>query len=309
MRIVFMGTPDFAVPCLDALIKSEHEVVGVFTQPDKPKGRKQVLTPPPVKELALENGIEVFQPSTMRDGTAFELIKKLNPQLIAVVAFGQILPKEILEYPQYGCINIHGSVLPKYRGAAPIQQAVLDGEKESGVTSMLMDEGLDTGDILKIVKTPIDINETSGELFDRLSVMGAQLLLDTVADADNWDNIRTKQDDSKSCYAHMLKKDMCAIDWNKSAFEVHNQIRGLSPWPVATTTFDGKTLKIHQSRLSDEKGTQAGSVKNEKGNPLVVCGDGLCVELCQVQYEGGKRMAAADFFRGHHLTKGEKPFN
>ncbi|MCR4925129.1 MAG: methionyl-tRNA formyltransferase [Clostridiales bacterium] len=308
MNIVFMGTPDFAVPCLDALIKSEHKVIGVFTQPDKPKGRKQILTPPPVKELALQNGIEVYQPSSMRTGEAFDIIKKLNPDLIVVVAFGQILPKEILEFPKYKCINVHGSVLPKYRGAAPIQQAVLDGEKESGVTTMLMDEGLDTGDILKIKKTDIGIDETAGELFDRLSLMGAELMLETIADADKWNEIRIKQDDSKSCYAHMLDKSMCKIDWNNSAISVHNQIRGLSPWPVANCIFEGKTLKIHKARLSDEKGSTAGVVVSTEKNPVVSCGDSNCIELVEVQYEGGKRMKAEDFFRGHKLNKGEKVF-
>lgn len=307
MRIVFMGTPDFAVPCLQALIESEHEVLGVFTQPDKPQGRKQTLTPPPVKELALKNGIEVYQPQSMKDGEALDIIKRLSPELIVVVAFGRILPKEILEYPKYKCINIHGSILPRYRGAAPIQFAVLNGDGESGVTAMLMSEGLDEGDILKIAKTPVGVNETSGELFDTLSVLGAQLLLETISQADNWDNIRAKQNEAEATFTHRLDKSMSKIDWNKSALEIHNQIRGLSPWPVASTVFEGKTLKIHRAALSDKKGSAAGTVESAGDNIIIACGGGS-IELLEVQYEGGKRMTAQSFFRGHPLKAGEKIF-
>ena len=297
MRIVFMGTPDFAVPCLAELLEAGHQVCGVFTQPDKPKGRKMVLTPPPVKELALEKGLPVYQPAKMRDGEALGILQELRPELIVVVAYGKILPKEILTLPPKGCVNVHGSLLPKYRGAAPIQWSVINGEKETGVTTMLMDEGLDTGDMLLRDTVKIGENETAGELFDRLAPIGAQLLLKTLEGLEQGSIAPQKQNDQESTYASMLDKNLSAVNWNKSSREVHNLIRGLTPWPTAYTVLEGKKLKLFGSSVSAAKGG-AGEIVSL--NPFLVgCGDGVCVRIDQVQLEGKKRMGAADFFRGH----------
>lgn len=305
MKIVYMGTPDFAVNPLNALIENGYEVVGVFTQPDKPVGRKAILTPPPVKVVAENAGIPVFQPNTLKDGAGVKILEELNPDIVVVVAYGKILPSDFLHFPKYGCINIHGSVLPKYRGAAPIQRCVLDGEKFAGVTSMQMDEGLDTGDMLLVEKTEIGENETSGELFDRLAVMGADLLIKTLIAIENNDIHPVKQDDSQSTYASMLDKTMCNIDWNAPAAVVHNTIRGLDPWPVALTTLGGKKLKLFGSSLAGEEGEgKPGEIKLTKNSFSVFCGDGKCVTINEVQYEGKKRMKALDFFRGYHLEEG-----
>ena len=305
MKIVFMGTPDFAVGCLKRLYEDGHDIAGVFTQPDKPKGRKQILTAPPVKEEAQRLGLTVYQPNSMRDGTAMKIIEELNPDLIAVVAFGKILPKEILDFPKYGCINVHGSLLPKYRGAAPIQWSVINGDAETGVTTMYMDEGIDTGDMLMTSKTPIGINETAGEVFDRLADMGAELLSRTVKAAAEGTLIKTPQEHDKSTYASILTKKMCPIDWNKSALTVHNLVRGLQPWPVATSVFKDKVLKIHETRLSDKIGGKPGEILKNGDEIFVACGDGKCVELMQVQLEGKKRMSAEEFFRGHPIKNGD----
>lgn len=305
MRIVFMGTPEFAVPCLERLIQDGHSIAGVFTQPDKPKGRGYAMTPPPVKVCAQQHGAEVFQPLSMKDGTAFEILKRLEPQLIVVVAFGKILPKEILELPEYGCINVHGSLLPKYRGAAPIQWSVLNGDKTTGITTMYMDVGLDTGDMLLKSETEIGENETSGELHDRMAVMGAELLSKTIGELEAGRLIRTKQDDSQSCYAPMLDKSMCSIDWNDSAEKVHNKVRGLSPWPVASAVLNGKKVKIHKTLV------EKGKTKGEPGeilslDPFVVaCREGA-VEILELQLEGKKRMKSKDFLMGHRLSPGDK---
>ena len=305
MKIVYMGTPDFAVLPLKALIEKGYEVVGVFTQPDKPVGRKAILTPPPVKVLALENNIPVFQPASLKNGEGVKLLEELKPDLAVVVAYGKILPKDFLEYPQYGCINIHGSLLPKYRGAAPIQRCVLDGEKYAGVTSMQMDEGLDTGDMLLKTVTEIGANETAGELFDRLAVMGADLLIETLIALENGELKPEKQDDSLSNYAAMLDKTMSPVDWSKPASQVHNHIRGLDPWPVALTVLEGKNLKLFGSELALNEGKgKPGEVKVTKKGLFVYCGDGNAVFIKDVQYEGKKRMASADFFRGHPVADG-----
>ena len=305
MRVVYMGTPDFAVNPLNALIENGYEVVGVFTQPDKPVGRKAILTPPPVKVVAENAGIPVYQPNTLKNGAGVEILKELKPDIVIVVAYGKILPADFLEFPQYGCINIHGSILPKYRGAAPIQRCVLDGEKYAGVTSMQMDEGLDTGDMLLVEKTEIGENETSGELFDRLAVMGADLLVKTLKAVENGDLHPEKQDDSQSTYASMLDKSMCNIDWTAPASTVHNMIRGLDPWPVAQTLLGDKKLKLFGSCLGVEQGAgKPGEIKLTKNNFSVFCGDGKAVTISEVQYEGKKRMKALDFFRGYHLEEG-----
>lgn len=304
MRVVFMGTPEFAVPCLQKLIDCGHEVTGVFTQPDKPQGRKMILTPPPVKVLAAENGIKVYQPVKMRDGTALEMLKEADPELVIVVAYGKILPKEILEYPKYGCINIHASLLPKLRGAAPIQWSIINGFEKTGVTSMQMDEGLDTGDMLIKGEIEIGANETAGELHDRLSVLGADILEKTIDALEKGKLEPQKQNHDEFTYASMLSKELSPIDWTMTATEVHNKIRGLSPWPSANAKLSGKTVKIHKSVLADEKGSRAGEIVVCDKRLVVCCGDNNCIEILTLQAEGKKAMSAADFLRGNVLEKG-----
>lgn len=305
MRVVYMGTPDFAVKPLEALISNNYEVVGVFTQPDKPVGRKAVLTPPPVKVVAENNNIPVFQPDSLKNGEGVKILETLKPDVVIVVAYGKILPKDFLAFAKYGCINIHGSILPEYRGAAPIQWSVLDGKEFAGVTSMQMNEGLDTGDILLVEKTKIQENETSGDLYERLTVLGADVLLKTLEAIKNNSLNPQKQDDSKSSYAKMLDKSLSKIDWNLSAQEVHNKIRGLDPWPVALTRFDGKNLKLFRSRLlNEEYNKSAGIVIKSKDGIVVVCGDKKAVLITEVQLEGKKRMSASDFSRGANLSEG-----
>lgn len=305
MKIVYMGTPDFAVLPLKSLIDKGYDVAGVFTQPDKPVGRKAILTPPPVKRLALENNIPVFQPNSLKNGEGVKILEELKPDVVIVVAYGKILPKDFLDYPKYGCINIHGSLLPKYRGAAPIQRCVLDGEKYAGVTSMQMDVGLDTGDMLLKTVTEIGENETAGELFDRLAVIGADLLIETLVALGKGELKPEKQNEAESTYAAMLDKTMSPVDWSKTALEVHNHIRGLDPWPVAQTVLEGKNLKLFGSELVKNEGSGLpGSVKITKKGLLVYCGDGNPVFIKEVQYEGKKRMSASDFFRGHPVADG-----
>ena len=304
MRIVYMGTPDFAVPALEKLAQSpDYTVAAVFTQPDKPKGRKMVMTPPDVKVCAEKLGIPVFQPSSMRSEEAYNSLKELNPDVIVVAAYGQILPKAVLDLPKFGCVNIHGSLLPKYRGAAPIQQSVLDGEKVTGVTTMLMDVGLDTGDILLKAETEIGENETAGELFDRLAVLGGELIVETLDKLKKGEITPQKQDESLATHTSKISKELCPIDFNKSAFEVHNKVRGLNPWPVAVTEIAGKTIKVYSSRVSDMSGA-AGTILSLK--PFVVaCGD-KSVELIEIQPQGKKRMTAQAFLAGHKLNIGDK---
>ena len=306
MKVVFMGTPEFAVPCLQKLIDCGHEITGVFTQPDKPQGRKMIMTPPPVKELAVANGLTVYQPVKMRDGTAFEMLKEADPDLVIVVAYGKILPKEILEFPKYGCINIHASLLPKLRGAAPIQWSVINGFEKTGVTSMQMDEGLDTGDMLIKGEIEIGENDTAGDMHDRLSLLGAQILEDTIDALVKGELKPEKQNHDEFTYAPMLSKELSPIDWNLPARDVHNKIRGLSPWPSATAMLGGRKVKIHKSVLVPETGTSAGEIV-ENGKRLVVsCGDGKCVEILTIQAEGKKAMSAADFMRGNAVNIGDK---
>jgi len=305
MRIIFMGTPDFAVPCLEALIHSENEVVGVFTQPDKPKGRGYELTPPPVKVCANEHNIPVFQPISMRNGEALDIINSLNAELIIVVAYGKILPKEILESVKYGCINIHASLLPKLRGAAPIQWSILNGETETGVTSMQMDVGLDTGDMLIKKKIAIDDNITAEELFEELSQLGAQVLIETIDALKNNYLHPEKQDDILSSYAPIITKQLCTIDFSKSALDIHNKIRGLYSWPIATTTINGKKFKIHKSRILEESFTgNPGEIVDNNNRLVILCGDGKCVEILEIQAEGKKKMDTQSFLRGQRIEKG-----
>ncbi len=303
MNIVFMGTPDFAVPALEKLAGSRHTVTAVFTMPDKPRGRKMIMTPPDVKVCAQKLDIPVYQPINLRGEDTQEKIKELAPDAIVVAAYGNILPQAVLDIPKYGCINIHGSILPKYRGAAPIQQAVLNGDKITGVTTMLMDAGLDTGDILQVSKTEIGENETSGELFDRLAQMGGELILKTLDALEKGEITPQKQDESLATHTSKIDKSYCPIDFTKTAFQVHNQIRGLNPWPVATTRINGKSVKIYSSRLCEKSG-ESGTILSL--NPLVAaCGEGS-IEILELQPEGKKRMTAAAFVAGHKLKVGEK---
>lgn len=305
MKIVFMGTPDFAVPCLKVLVENGHEIPAVFTQPDRPKGRGYKMIPPPVKKCAEEYSIPVFQPLSLRKGEDAEksmtALREISPELIIVVAYGQILPKEVLELPKYGCINIHASLLPEYRGAAPIQRCILDGKTRTGVTSMMMEEGLDTGDMLIKKELEIGKNETASELHDRLSEMGAEVLLETVKAVENGSLSPVKQDDSLSTYAKMITKDMSALDFSKPAEEIHNIIRGITGF----TILDGKRLKVYRSRVMGESVNEYGTVE-DPNNFTVVCGDGKCVEFTEVQYEGSKRMSTENFLRGRKLVKGQK---
>lgn len=302
MKILFMGTPDFASRALQELYDRNYNVIGVFTQPDKPKNRGMKLEESPVKKLAVAHGTPVYQPAKVRDGEAMKIIEELAPDIIAVVAYGKILPKEILDYPKYGCINIHGSLLPKYRGAAPIQWSVLNGDKVTGVTSMYMAEGMDTGDIILTKETEILPDETSGELFDRLSVLGAELLCETIDAAEAGSIVRIPQNEAEATYASMIDKTMCPIDWNKTAWEILNQIRGLDPWPVATAEFEGQKYKVFKAvKYSDDtKNSPVGTIIPNKEGVEVVCGDGTLL-ITQLQPPGKRRMAAADFLRGHKL--------
>ena len=304
MRVVFMGTPDFAVDCLDILVENGHDVVGVFSQPDKPQGRKQIMTPPAVKARALELGLDVYQPVSFKDGEAAELLEKLAPELIVVVAYGKLIPQRVLDIPKYGCINVHASLLPKLRGAAPIQWSVINGEKETGVTTMQLDAGLDTGDILLVKKTEIEPNETSGELFDRLKVLGAELLIETINAILDGTLNPIKQDDSQSTYASMLDKKLSPVDWTKTAQQVHDHIRGLEPWPVATTVINEKIVKLYGSRLAGTYNKQAGEVVKADNELVVCCGDGNAVSITQIQAQGKNKLNAADFLRGFKIEKG-----
>ncbi len=299
-----MGTPDFAVPCLQKLIDSDNEITAVFTQPDKKVGRKQILTSPPVKVLAEENNITVYQPNTMKSEETINLIKDINPDIIVVVAYGKILPKVILDIPGFGCINVHASLLPKYRGAAPIQWAVLNGDTETGVAVQQMNEGIDTGDLLLVKKTKIDINETSAELFDRLSLLGADALDKTINMIENDSVKRTPQPDGDFGYAKMISREMSPIDWNKSAFEIHNQVRGLQTWPCADTVINGKKVKIHKTLLSELKGNSTGKIMNNKGVLTVTCGDGKCLDIVEIQPDGKKRMDIKSFLAGNTIEIG-----
>lgn len=306
MKIVFMGTPDFAVPCLRNLAESEYEIAAVFTQPDKPKGRGYKMIPTPVKSASLEYDIPVYQPLSLRKGddasNALEMLREINPDLIVVVAYGQILPKEILELPKYGCINIHASLLPSYRGAAPIQWSVINGEKLTGVTSMLMAEGLDTGDMLLKRETEIGENETASSLHDRLSIIGAELLIDTIKGIEEGSIIPEVQDDSLSSYASRITKDMSELDFSKSAKELHNIIRGITGF----TALEGKRLKVYDSRItkiSNAEIFENGTV-TDTNEFIVKCGDGMGLKFYEIQPEGKKRMKTEDYLRGKKVDPG-----
>ena len=303
MNIVFMGTPDFAAVSLERLISDgRFNISAVYTQPDKPAGRKKILTPPDVKVLAQKHGLNVHQPNTLKTEDVINELRALKPDVIAVIAYGKILPKAVLDIPKYGCINIHGSLLPKYRGAAPIQRAVIDGEKVTGVTSMLLDEGVDTGDMLFKEETQIMPNETAGELFDRLALMGADLLIKTLEALQTGEIERTPQEHSNASYAAMLSKDEIIIDCNMPAQAVHDKVRGMNPWPVAAALYGGKKIKIYKTLLVDKKG-KPGEVLSVKP-AVVACGSGA-VQLIEVQPESKNKMSGEDFFRGQRMTVGD----
>ena len=301
MRVVFMGTPDIAATCLKKILADGFEVVGVYTQPDRPKGRGMKLVASPVKEVALAAGIPVLQPENFREEETVEALRELKPDICAVVAYGRILPQKVLDVPTFGCINIHASVLPKYRGSAPYQWAVLDGLPETGVTAMYLCREMDAGDIIDVSKTPIGENETAGELLDRLAVLGAELLSKTLSRFEKEGKVPgVPQNPDAVSYAPMLDKTMCPIDWNKTAQQVHNHVRGLHPWPVATMVLQGKTFKVHDTRVVSGSGTPGQILGLTKTGLVIACGEGA-VEITSLQAEGGKRMAAPDYFRGHPL--------
>ena len=306
MRILFMGTPDFAVPSLEALIGAGHEICGVFTQPDKPKNRGMKLQAPPVKECALTHDIPVYQPTKLRDGTALALIQELAPELIVVAAYGRILPDDILAAPPKGCINVHSSLLPNYRGAAPINWAVLNGDRETGVTIMHMAHDLDAGDIISQAATPIDQDETVVTLHDRLAELGGKLLAETVAQIDAGTATRIPQDHEKATLAPMLSRELSPMDWSRPARALHNQVRGLIPWPAAVTTLGDKRCKVFKTVVSEEQTSAApGTVLLAgKDGLAVACGEGTVLRIEELQPDGGKRMRAADYLRGHPIEAG-----
>lgn len=303
MRIVFMGTPDFAAASLKKLIDEKFDVVGVFTQPDKPKGRGMEMSFSPVKELALENSLPVFQPLKMRDGTALEAVKSLAPDILVVVAYGRILPDDILAVPKYGAINVHGSLLPKYRGAAPIQWAVLNGDKVTGVSTMYLAHDMDTGDIIYTSETEIGEFETSGELFDRLKDLGAELLVKTLRDIESGAAPRTPQNHNEASYVTMLDKSLSPIDWTKDAHGVIKWIYGMQPWPTATAEIDGTVYKIFSAAYTDRHTDKVPGavVSTGKSGIEIACGNGETVMITELQAPGKKRMNAADFLRGHSI--------
>ena len=307
MKILFMGTPDFALFSLKAIHESAHSVIGVVTQPDKPKGRGYTLTPPPVKVYALEQGLPVYQPNTLRGEEFEDLLSELDPDIIVVVAYGKILPKNVLDYPKYGCVNVHGSLLPEYRGAAPMQRAIIDGKSETGITTMYMAEGLDTGDMLLKQTVAIEENDNFEDIHDKLGNCGADLILKTLDALDNGTATRIPQDDTLSTYAAKITKDDCIIDFSLDAQTIHNQIRGLSPIPLAFThTPDGKMLKIVESRICtiEQNSAIAGQVISLDDGIAVACGKG-CIRITKVLPEGKSRMNANDFIRGRKVSVGD----
>ena len=320
MRIVFMGTPDFSVPALKALVEAGHQVIAVVTQPDKPKGRGKEVQMTPVKIQAMEYGIPVYQPAKVREASFVEVLQGMEADVYVVIAFGQLLPKAVLELPKYGCINIHASLLPKYRGAAPIQWCVIDGERETGITTMMMDVGLDTGDMLEQTVIPIEEKETGGSLHDKLSLAGGALILSTLKKLEEGTLVRTPQTDEGTCYAKMLTKSLGDIDWNQSAVSIERLIRGLNPWPSAYTLWNGKTIKIwsadvttgreaaaflSESGVPSETGITPGTVVCSDKHSLVVCtGDGL-LSVRELQMEGKKRMDTPAFLRGYPIPEGD----
>ena len=300
MRILFMGTPEFAVASLKRLVEDGHQVCGVFTQPDKPKNRGHKMAFSPVKEYALTVGIPVYQPLKMRDGAALDIVRELAPELIVVAAYGKLLPEDILNTPPYGSINVHSSLLPKYRGAAPINWAILNGERVTGVSIMYMAKELDAGDVILCRETPIDPDEDAQALTARLALLGADALAEAVEQLKNGTAQRTAQDHSAFTYAPMLDRSLSPMDFTRSAQQLHDQVRGLIPWPCASMTLDGRTVKVYRTAIGGETALAAGRVAEAgKQGLAIACGDGRLLRVLELQAEGGKRMAAADYLRGH----------
>lgn len=303
MKILFMGTPDFAVPCLDILIKEGHNICGVVTQPDKPKGRGHKMMPPSVKVCAEENNIPVFQPEILKNGAFLHELEELAPEVIIVVAYGKILPEYILNYPKYGCINVHGSLLPKYRGAAPIQWSIINGETETGITTMYMEKGLDTGDMIFKSSTPISQEDTYGTLHDRLSEMGARLIAKTVAAIEEGNLPREKQNDDLSCYAPMISKETGHINWSEPSDKILNLIRGLNPFPASYTLYGDEVLKIYHASIGKRKSGKCGEFSVVDKCFEVVCGDGCTILIDEIQFKGGKRMSVSGYLNGHNVDE------
>lgn len=304
MKILFMGTPDFAVASLKRLVEDGHEICGVFTQPDKPKNRGHKLLPPPVKEYALSHNIPVYQPVKMRDGTALSLVRELNPELIVVAAYGRILPEDILNVPRLGSINVHSSILPKYRGAAPINWAILNGDDVTGVSIMYMAKELDAGDVILCMETPIDPNEDAQALTVRLAELGADALHEAIERISGGTAVRIPQDGEKVTYAPMLAREMSEIDWSRSAQQIHNQVRGLIPWPCAKTNLLGKIVKIFRTEIGSPTSVEPGAILDWGRDGIeIACGDGMSIIIKEVQPDGGKRMSAAAYLAGNPIFK------
>lgn len=307
MNVVFMGTPEFAVEALSSILKSGHKVTAVFTQTDKPQGRKMVMTPPPVKLFALERDIPVYQPTTLKDLQVFETIRQINPDVIVVVAYGKMLPENILKYPKRGCINVHASLLPRHRGASPIQWSIVCGDHKTGVTTMMMDVGMDTGDMLLKSETEIRPEDTADTLHDRLKVMGAQLISETLSRIENEGITPIKQSENEATYAPIIKREMGEIDFSKTAQEINNLVRGFYPWPAAyIKTADGKRLKVFSVSVSGYTELAAATVVENEGRLVVACGGNTSVELLEVQPEGKNRMTAQSLLNGYKIEKGSK---
>ncbi|MBE6761178.1 MAG: methionyl-tRNA formyltransferase [Ruminococcaceae bacterium] len=306
MKVIFMGTPDFAVPCLEKLIEDGHQVEAVFTREDKPVGRKKVLTAPPVKEIALKYGIEVYQPKKLRDNPeVFEVIKNINPDLIVVVAYGRILPKEILDFPKYGCVNVHGSLLPRHRGSSPIQWSIVCGDKVTGVTTMLMDEGIDTGDILEVSQVPIEDTDTGGSLFDKLCIEGAKLLSTTIKGLQSGSITPIKQKEEGANYAPMLTKEMGLLDFNKNANELWCLIRGFNPWPLTYFYYNDRRFKVFDAKPIIAKGHLSGEFFIKENKAYIACADDTALEINEICPDGSKKMDSSAFVNGRFIPIGE----
>lgn len=303
MKIVFMGTPEFAVPCLQKIIDEGHEVVAVVTQPDKPKGRGKKLAMPPVKELALKYDIPVYQPLKAREESFVDTLKEMNPELIVVVAFGQILPKSILDIPKYGCVNVHASLLPRYRGAAPLNWVIINGEEKTGVTTMYMDEGLDTGDMILKSEIPLDDEITAGELHDKMMIDGAKVLKETIDLIEKGEAPREKQSNEDTCYSPIMNKSLGNIDWKKSAIDIHNLVRGINPWPSAYTTYEGQTMKIWKTKVIDKNSDKdPGTIISvDKEGINVSTSEGI-LQIKEIQMAGKKRMEVSEYIKGNNIN-------
>ena len=304
MKIVFMGTPDYAVPTLETLINANHEIAAVFCQPDKPVGRKQILTAPPVKECALKFKLPVFQPQTLKDGEAEKILRDISPDVIVVVAYGKLLPESILSIAKYGCVNGHASLLPAYRGASPIQWCIVCGEKQTGITTMLMDKGMDTGDILEQVTVDIGAEETAEELFLRLSVLSAKLMISTLEKLEKGEITPIKQDEEKASYAPIIKKEMAKLNFGKTADEIHNAVRGYYSWPCAFFFIGGKRIKVISAALGDKTNAEAGTVVGNTNELVIACGENTSIKITVLQPEGSKQMTAKQYLNGNNIEIG-----